>query len=91
VCVWAGTRKAVEEWVRAQLMMSPSLCSQASSGLRICVFQSLSGALSCFHPVAVLQVRQHPENAPAWRLLGTVHAENDDDRQVSPLVGCFSS
>jgi hypothetical protein len=32
--------------------------------------------------VSVAQVRQHPENAPAWRLLGTVHAENDDDRQV---------
>lgn len=30
----------------------------------------------------VLQVRQHPGNAQAWRLLGTVHAENDDDRQV---------
>lgn len=38
VCVWAGTRKAAEEWVRAQLIMSPRLCSQASSGLRICVF-----------------------------------------------------
>lgn len=30
----------------------------------------------------LLQVRQHPDNAPAWRLLGTVHAENDDDRQA---------
>ncbi|PNW73046.1 hypothetical protein CHLRE_14g616750v5 [Chlamydomonas reinhardtii] len=27
-------------------------------------------------------VREHPENAEAWRLLGTVHAENDDDRQA---------
>lgn len=31
---------------------------------------------------ARLQVQAHPDNAPAWRLLGTVHAENDDDRQV---------
>jgi hypothetical protein len=30
----------------------------------------------------VLQVQANPQNAPAWRLLGTVHAENDDDRQV---------
>ncbi|GIL78820.1 hypothetical protein Vretimale_176 [Volvox reticuliferus] len=28
------------------------------------------------------EVRAHPENAEAWRLLGTVHAENDDDRQA---------
>ncbi|KAG2487453.1 hypothetical protein HYH03_014020 [Edaphochlamys debaryana] len=27
-------------------------------------------------------VRAHPESAEAWRLLGTVHAENDDDRQA---------
>jgi hypothetical protein len=30
----------------------------------------------------LLQVQANPQNAPAWRLLGTVHAENDDDRQV---------
>lgn len=35
--------------------------------------------------VVAVQVRQHPENAPAWRLLGTVHAENDDDRQASDV------
>ncbi|GFR42462.1 hypothetical protein Agub_g3370, partial [Astrephomene gubernaculifera] len=28
------------------------------------------------------EVRAHPNNAEAWRLLGTVHAENDDDRQA---------
>ncbi|GLC64505.1 hypothetical protein PLESTF_000173300 [Pleodorina starrii] len=28
------------------------------------------------------EVRAHPDNAEAWRLLGTVHAENDDDRQA---------
>lgn len=28
------------------------------------------------------EVQAHPEHAEAWRLLGTVHAENDDDRQV---------
>ncbi len=28
------------------------------------------------------QVRANPGNAEAWRLLGTVHAENDDDRQA---------
>jgi hypothetical protein len=29
------------------------------------------------------EVTAHPGNAEAWRLLGTVHAENDDDLQVS--------
>lgn len=28
------------------------------------------------------EVQSHPDNAEAWRLLGTVHAENDDDQQV---------
>jgi hypothetical protein len=28
------------------------------------------------------EVTAHPNNAEAWRLLGTVHAENDDDLQV---------
>lgn len=32
--------------------------------------------------VLTFQVRAKPDNAPAWRLLGTVHAENDDDRQA---------
>lgn len=36
-----------------------------------------------------LQVRQHRDNAPAWRLLGTVHAENDDDRQVNLLADAY--
>jgi peroxin-5 len=27
-------------------------------------------------------VRSSPDHAEAWRLLGTVHAENDDDQQV---------
>lgn len=29
------------------------------------------------------EVQAQPGNAEAWRLLGTVHAENDDDQQVS--------
>ncbi len=37
------------------------------------------------HPTPV-QVRAHPDNAEAWRLLGTVHAENDDDQQVRVVV-----
>ncbi|WIA12458.1 hypothetical protein OEZ85_012493 [Tetradesmus obliquus] len=28
------------------------------------------------------EVQANPQNATAWRLLGTVHAENDDDRQA---------
>ncbi len=28
------------------------------------------------------EVQAHPGNADAWRLLGTVHAENDDDIRV---------
>lgn len=30
-------------------------------------------------------VTAEPGNAEAWRLLGTVHAENDDDTQVCDL------
>ena len=29
-----------------------------------------------------MQVQQHPDNVEAWRLLGNVHAENDDDTQA---------
>ena len=28
------------------------------------------------------EVQTNPTNSEAWRLLGTVHAENDDDQQV---------
>ncbi len=28
------------------------------------------------------QVQRKPDNVDAWRLLGTVHAENDDDTQA---------
>lgn len=28
------------------------------------------------------EVTAKPDHAEAWRLLGTVHAENDDDQQV---------
>lgn len=39
------------------------------------------------------EVTAHPGNAEAWRLLGTVHAENDDDTQVGERerVSCFLS
>ncbi len=29
------------------------------------------------------EVQRSPRSVDAWRLLGTVHAENDDDTQVS--------
>lgn len=29
-----------------------------------------------------------PANVDAWRLLGTVHAENDDDQQVALDAAC---
>ena len=29
------------------------------------------------------EVQRAPRSVEAWRLLGTVHAENDDDTQVS--------
>ncbi len=34
------------------------------------------------------EVTRQPGNVDAWRLLGTVHAENDDDQQVgsAPLL-----
>jgi peroxin-5 len=34
------------------------------------------------------EVTAHPNNAEAWRLLGTVHAENDDDLQVCVRREC---
>jgi len=33
------------------------------------------------------EVRANPGNAEAWRLLGTVHAENDDDNQAIAAMG----
>ena len=30
----------------------------------------------------MLQVQRHPHNVEAWRMLGTVQAENDDDTQA---------
>ena len=33
------------------------------------------------------EVQAHPQNAEAWRLLGTVQAENDDDRQAIAALG----
>ncbi|GBF99808.1 hypothetical protein Rsub_12561 [Raphidocelis subcapitata] len=33
------------------------------------------------------EVRANPRNAEAWRLLGTVHAENDDDVQAIAAMG----
>ena len=33
------------------------------------------------------EVRANPTNAEAWRLLGTVHAENDDDNQAIAAMG----
>jgi len=31
-------------------------------------------------------VQRQPGNVPAWLLLGTIHAENDDDLQVRPAA-----
>jgi hypothetical protein len=65
-------------WLALQGGVSQVMCHATRPGQCVC---------SCVvPPLALLQVRQHPENAPAWRLLGTVHAENDDDRQVRTVV-----
>jgi len=32
------------------------------------------------------EVHRQPGNVPAWLLLGTIHAENDDDLQVRPAA-----
>lgn len=37
--------------------------------------------------VCVLQVQRQPGHVDAWRLLGTVHAENDDDTQAISAMG----
>jgi peroxin-5 len=41
-----------------------------------------SGLLSEAVMALEAEVQRHPDNVEAWRLLGTVHAENDDDQQV---------
>ena len=38
--------------------------------------------LSILYVDCVAQVQRKPGNVEAWRLLGTVHAENDDDTQA---------
>ena len=48
-----------------------------------------SGLLSEAVLALEAEVQRQPQNVEAWRLLGTVHAENDDDQQVGylqPLV-----
>ncbi len=51
-----------------------------------------SGLLSEAVLALEAEVQRQPQNVEAWRLLGTVHAENDDDQQVrlpsySAIVG----
>lgn len=41
-----------------------------------------SGLLSEAVLALEAEVQRRPDNVDAWRLLGTVHAENDDDQQV---------
>ncbi|CAL8464869.1 g4404 [Coccomyxa elongata] len=41
-----------------------------------------SGLLSEAVLALEAEVQRHPDNVEAWRLLGTVHAENDDDQQA---------
>ncbi len=41
-----------------------------------------SGLLSEAVLALEAEVQRRPDNVEAWRLLGTVHAENDDDQQV---------
>ena len=43
-----------------------------------------SGLLSEAVLALEAEVQRNPGNAEAWRLLGTVQAENDDDQQVLP-------
>ncbi len=43
-----------------------------------------SGLLSEAVLALEAEVQRQPQNVEAWRLLGTVHAENDDDQQVRP-------
>ena len=44
-----------------------------------------SGLLSEAVLALEAEVQRQPQNVEAWRLLGTVHAENDDDQQVRPI------
>jgi len=45
-------------------------------------------------PEAILaleaEVQRHPDNSEAWRLLGQLHAENDDDgKAIAALLRCY--
>lgn len=42
-----------------------------------------NGLLSEARLALEAEVQRQPGNVEAWRLLGTVHAENDNDQQVS--------
>ena len=45
----------------------------------------MPASLYLLHPnttSCMLQVQRHPHNVEAWRMLGTVQAENDDDTQA---------
>ncbi len=45
-----------------------------------------SGLLSEAVMALEAEVQRNPQNVDAWRLLGTVHAENDDDQQVRSMT-----
>jgi hypothetical protein len=54
---------------------------------RVCPPRFRRGLLTEAALALEAEVRAQPGNAEAWRLLGTVHAENDDDQQAIAAMG----
>jgi hypothetical protein len=64
-----------------KLMRDAALQDMDSFAKGKALFQS--GLLSEAVLALEAEVQRQPQHVEAWRLLGTVHAENDDDQQVS--------
>ena len=71
-------------WIENEFESCGQVPAAAALRRRFATSLSRQGAthLSILYVDCVAQVQRKPGNVEAWRLLGTVHAENDDDTQA---------
>ena len=72
------------DWIENEFESCRQVPAAAALSRRFATSLSGQGAthLSILYVDCVAQVQRKPGNVEAWRLLGTVHAENDDDTQA---------
>ena len=84
---WRRTRTALRRGRRCSQAGCSLACTGASWAQDLDSFAKgkalfASGLLSEAALALEAECARSPANVDAWRLLGTVHAENDDDQQV---------